>query len=264
MSLGTILRQRRESLSMTQDQVSAQVGISKPYLSNIETAKVKNPPTDPVLEALERVLQFEHGELMKVAHLERTPMDIRQEHETLAAENNKYRSILQSLISQGGGKSLGDMNLEALAAELGQGSNLRQIGAGAIVPIINRVAAGYPAEFTDLDYPPSVADDYIRCPGLHDEQAFAARVVGDSMLPEYCEGDVVVFSPNKVAEPGDDCFVRFTDDSSTTFKRVYQDDADTVRLQPLNPQFPAKTYSREQINGLWPAVYRIQQVSRGR
>ena len=64
-----------------------------------------------------------------------------------------------------------------------------------LIPVINKVAAGYPEDFSDLDYPVGVADDYIRCPDLHDPNAFAVRVVGDSMEPKFCEGDIVVFSP---------------------------------------------------------------------
>ena len=73
------------------------------------------------------------------------------------------------------------------------------VPAGKSVPVINRVAAGYPHHFTDLDYPPSVADEYVRCPDVHDTQAFATRVVGDSMEPRFHEGDIVIFAPNTPA-----------------------------------------------------------------
>ena len=129
-----------------------------------------------------------------------------------------------------------------------------------MVPVINNVAAGYPHHFTDLDYPPGVADEYVRCPDVHDPQAFAAQVVGDSMEPDYREGDIVIFSPNLEFRSGDDCFVRFEEAGETTFKRVYQDDQDTLRLQPLNRAYPAQTHAREAITGLWPALFKLQRV----
>ena len=52
MSLGDVIRRRRKEKHMTQDQVCAKVGISKPYLSNIETGRAKNPPTDGVIRGL--------------------------------------------------------------------------------------------------------------------------------------------------------------------------------------------------------------------
>jgi len=146
---------------------------------------------------------------------------------------------------------------------LSEGPNALEIPLGPFVPIINKVAAGYPLHFTDLDYPASVADEYVHCPAVRDRQAFAARVVGDSMAPYYREGDIVVFSPNIAAEDGDDCFVRFADDCSTTFKRIYQNDVETLRLQPLNGVYPSEVFRNEAISGLWPAIYRIERLRRG-
>jgi SOS-response transcriptional repressor LexA len=260
MSFAEVIRKRREEMGLTQDQVADKGGLSKPYLSNIETGKAKNPPTDRILKALERVLKFPVGELTKLAHLERTPVDVRQEHELLETEVNKLRSVLKGLLKRAPRKAAGGIDLDALLKQTEGVSNVRMIASGAAVPIINKVAAGYPQHFTDLDYPVSVADEYIRCPDLHDPEAFAARVVGDSMAPEYQEGDVVIFAPNTPAESGDDCFVRF-DDGGTTFKRVYQDEETSLRLQPLNNHYPAETHPRERITGLWPAAFRFQRVT---
>jgi len=262
MSIGSIVRQRREGMSMTQDQVAARVGISKPYLSNIETDRVKNPPTDGVLLALERALGFEHGQLTKMAHIARTPVDVRHDHELLEAQVQKLRSILKELVTEAPNKTIGGVDLDAMVAQLGEGSNVTSLTPGITVPIINKVSAGYPSHFTDLDYPPSVADEYARCPDLHDQQAFAARVVGDSMEPSFHEGDIVVFSPNTDPRSADDCFVRLEGDGGTTFKRVYFDDEDAIRLQPLNSEYAAQLVRREEVTGLWPAVFRIESLRR--
>jgi SOS-response transcriptional repressor LexA len=283
MSLSQIIRTRREQMGLTQDQVSAQAGISKPYLSNIETDRAKNPPTDGVLVNLERALKFDPGQLVRLAHLARTPLDVREDNERLQAEISKLRGVIKQLLADGT-RSIGDAIDHAAATGPDSANsrpagtepdgpdhadqqrpdaphpNITHIPAGVLVPIINRVAAGYPHQFTDLDYPPSVADEYIRVPDMHDAQAFGARVVGDSMEPAYQEGDVVIFSPNTPARSGDDCFVRFEADQGTTFKRVYQDDAEHLRLQPLNESYPPATYHREEVSGLWPAVYRVQRL----
>jgi phage repressor protein C with HTH and peptisase S24 domain len=131
------------------------------------------------------------------------------------------------------------------------------------VPVINRVSAGYPKDFTDLSYPKGVADDYVGCPDVQDKDAFAARVHGDSMHPKYAEGDIVIFSPALSPRNGDDCFVRF-DDGHTTFKRIFfeSDDAGTsvIRLQPRNEKYRPQLVPAEQITGLYKAVYRYQRV----
>ncbi|HZW10943.1 MAG TPA: S24 family peptidase, partial [Phycisphaerales bacterium] len=126
------------------------------------------------------------------------------------------------------------------------------------VPVINKVAAGYPREFTDLGYPVGVADEYVRCPDLADPDAFAARVVGDSMTPEYREGDIVIFSPARDVKSGSDCFARLWPNDETTFKRAFFErgpgEEELIRLQPLNPAYPPRTLPREEVVGLFAAV----------
>lgn len=126
------------------------------------------------------------------------------------------------------------------------------------VPVINKVAAGYPREFTDLGYPARVADAYVRCPDLCDPDAFAARVCGDSMAPAYLEGDIVIFSPARSVVSGADCFVRLEPDHETTFKRVFFERGtggeELIRLQPLNAAYPPKVVGREAVAGLYAAV----------
>ena len=132
------------------------------------------------------------------------------------------------------------------------------------VPVINRVAAGYPTEFTDLGYPARVADEYVRCPDIHDPDAFAARVVGDSMEPDYREGDIVIFSPAKDVRDGSDCFARLEPDQETTFKRVYleKDDAgaELIRLQPMNNRYSPRVVPRERVAGLYAAASVVRPV----
>jgi phage repressor protein C with HTH and peptisase S24 domain len=245
---------------MTQDRLAAQAGISKPYLSNIETGKAKNPPSDGVVVALQKALGFQSEELVKLAHLARTPADVRDEHELLTAQVNKLRSVLKELLSRGGDSQPLVAGLNALACEVQGQEAYKTLSAGLAIPLVNKAGAGYPRRFTDLDFPSGVAEDYVRCLDVHDAQAFAARVVGDDMEPQYRPGDIVVFSPNTPARNGDDCFVRLDGDGGTTFKRFYRDQESTVRLQPLNSKYPAESHPREKITGLWPAVLRIERL----
>src|SRR4051812_40348866 len=45
-SFGAALRRRREGLGLTLDALARATGISKPYLSNIETARAPGPPSE--------------------------------------------------------------------------------------------------------------------------------------------------------------------------------------------------------------------------
>jgi repressor LexA len=252
MALGQIIRERREQMKLTLDEVSNRIGFSKPYLSTIETGKVKNPPSDDLLNKLEEVLEFETGLLLDIAHLERMPSDLRQKYESVQAENLKWRQIVKNVID----KQVSPNKLGKLVSKkkLKMKQKKVTLAAGRLVPVINRVAAGYPRDFNDLDYPVGIADDYIRCPDVHDPNAFAVRVVGDSMEPRFKEGDIVIFSPAAEVHNGDDCFVRFAMPHETTFKRVFFEKKDQIRLQPRNEKYSPTNVEGKRINGIYRAI----------
>lgn len=258
MSLGQIIRQKREQLKLTLDEVSNRIGFSKPYLSTIETDKVKNPPSDELLTKLEKILEFDPGLLLHIAHIEGLPSDIRHEYESAEAENQKWRQIVKNLIDKKADTNqLGEL-ISQNDLEIEQGKSI--LAAGRLVPVINKVSAGYPRDFNDLDYPVGIADDYVRCPDLHDPNAFAVRVVGDSMEPKFCEGDIVIFSPATDVNNGDDCFVRFTTPHETTFKRVFFEPENQIRLQPRNDQYPPTIIEGDRINGLYRAIIKYERL----
>lgn len=258
MSLGQIIRQKREQLNLTLDEVSSRVGFSKPYLSTIETGKVKNPPSDELLRKLERVLDFEPGLLLHIAHMESLPSDIRQQYESAEAENQKLRQFIKNLILKKTDLSQLDILLAESNLDIEQAK--ASLAAGRLVPVINKVAAGYPSDFNDLDYPAGIADDYVRCPDVHDPSAFAVRVVGDSMEPKFQEGDIVIFSPAAEVHNGDDCFIRFTMPHETAFKRVFFEPAGKVRLQPRNEKYSPIIVDGSRINGLYRAVIKYEKL----
>ncbi len=105
------------------------------------------------------------------------------------------------------------------------------------VPIINRAPAGEPVDYEHSQLDSGIGWDYIPRvgSGVHDPAAFAFVVVGDSMAPEFQDGDMVVCSPDTVIRDGDAVFVRFGPerDSTCTFKRVF-DRGDMVELVPDN------------------------------
>src|SRR5581483_9282254 len=255
-ALGPKLRRQRRRLGLTLDELAGKTGISTPYLSLIETGRVPNPPSDEKLRRLEQTLGFGAGELITQAHLHRTPRDV--------------RAVLQKLVSRGRSEGSGfgvqgsdsflnpesrtlnpspinldDAYLSGVLHELvdKHAGNIEHVSTNT-VPVINKVSAGYPKD-------------------VPDREAFAARVHGDSMTPKYREGDIVIFSPAAVPKDGDDCFVRF-DDGHTTFKRVFFESGDkgaaVIRLQPRNEKYRPHVVPREEITGLYKALFKYQRV----
>ncbi|OQB44059.1 MAG: LexA repressor [bacterium ADurb.Bin157] len=253
MSLGTIIRNRRREIGLTLDEVSARTGFSKPYLSTIETGKVKNPPSDELLRKLETVLQVEPGSLRHSANLDRMPADVREKYESFVSENQRLRKLVQDVAN----KKVKSNEVSELL-ENNQLSKTPQ--PGRLIPVINRVAAGYPVDFDDLQYPAGFADDYVRCPDVDDVHAFAVRVIGDSMEPKFLQGDIVIFSPGLEVRNGDDCFVRMSEPHETTFKRIFFEGNDKIRLQPRNEKYAPMIVKGNRINGLYRAVIKYERL----
>jgi len=259
-AFGATLRARRIACGLSLEGLASRAGCSRSHVSSMETG-ARRPPSDDLLERLEEALRAP-GLLRRAAQWESTPASIREELEA-------HRRITR-LIKQGSLDALyASGKLQELVNELDGGGGATPPGVKPAhlpfeVPLINSVTAGYPAEFTDLGYPARHADEYVRVPDLEDPDAFAARVVGDSMEPSYREGDVVVFSPARAIAPGDDCFARLEPDHESTFKRVYfeegEDGAEMIRLQPTNNAYPPRVVPRENVAGLYAAVFVMRKI----
>jgi len=64
---------------------------------------------------------------------------------------------------------------------------------------------------------------------------FALRVKGDSMVPEFNEGDIVVVSPHSRAASGDYAVVK-NDEEEVTLKQFKKYGTKRI-LHPLNPKY---------------------------
>ncbi|MEX0886586.1 MAG: LexA family transcriptional regulator [Phycisphaeraceae bacterium] len=273
-TVGQIVRHRREALGLTLTRLAQRAGTTKSYLSMIENRRVANPPAPATLDALERALELEPGELRAAADFETAGPEVRRQLAQLADDAQRGRELARWLKHNtsrhaGGGKNLDKLHrsgqlrkrIEKTLGNVELAAGVASALAGR-VPLVNKVAAGYPSGFTDLDYPARIADESVPAPPqLGDADAFAATVVGQSMLPDYRQGDIVVFSPAADVVSGCDCFVRLLPDHETTFKRVFLDEqAGTIRLQPLNPAFAPSVHDREQVAGMYRAVWRMSAL----
>ncbi|MBL4699120.1 MAG: LexA family transcriptional regulator [Phycisphaerales bacterium] len=284
-TFASTLRQQRLQNGLSLAQLALRVGCAKSYLSSIENGH-KGPPTASIIEKLEQALSFQSGELFSCAQWDQTPMPIREDLEQLRQRDETVSSLARMLAqSARDGASLDKLYESGVLRKLidridpvndaeeehekewkeegvekeGAGKRMAPLGMLPMeVPLINKVTAGYPADFSDLGYPARIADEYVRAPDLNDPDAFAARVVGDSMDPNYREGDIVVFSPAREIVDGMDCFVRLERDDESTFKRVYfqTDEAgnEMIRIQPINNSYPPMTVARQEVAGLYAGV----------
>lgn len=110
------------------------------------------------------------------------------------------------------------------------------------IPLISYVQAGVWTGVVD-SYPPGGGMDFLLTDLELSKGAFALEIKGDSMLPEFKEGDRVIIDPNVVPQPGDFVVAKNGEDEATFKKyrpRGVNEQGETVfELVPLNEDYPS-------------------------
>src|SRR5262245_43738170 len=71
------------------------------------------------------------------------------------------------------------------------------------VPVIGFAEAGAGGYFDDAGFPAGTGWDEIPFPAVNDEHAYALEISGDSMLPLFRDGDIIIVSPSSPIRLGD-------------------------------------------------------------
>lgn len=106
-------------------------------------------------------------------------------------------------------------------------------------PVIGEVAAGYD-HYADEDWTEGnidVPETWLK--GKPKDDFFVLRVSGDSMHPQYQNGDVVLVQKQATMDYSGQIGVVLYDDDKATLKRVeFIMGEDWMKLSPINPQYP--------------------------
>jgi len=110
------------------------------------------------------------------------------------------------------------------------------------VPLISFVQAGPWKPVVD-PYAPGAGEDYLLTHQTLGPHAFALTIQGESMLPEFREGDTIIIDPAVRPAPGD-FVVAKNGEEEATFKKyrprgVNEHGETVIELVPLNEDFPA-------------------------
>ena len=128
------------------------------------------------------------------------------------------------------------------------------------IPVLGHIPAGIPIEAVEdvLDYEEAPFDW-----GAGGREYFALKIKGDSMSPEYMNGDVVIFVASDDCQSGDDCAVIINGEDAT-FKKVIKH-VDGIVLQPINTAAHMPTfYSNSEIRDLPVRVIGVAEEIRRR
>lgn len=110
-----------------------------------------------------------------------------------------------------------------------------------IIPVLGKVAAGYPIEAVEniIDYE-EISEAMAR-----QGEFFALRIQGDSMQPKFSEGDVVIVRKQETVDNGDIAIIMVNGDEAT-IKKVQRFDGG-INLIPTNPAYNIITYTNKEI-----------------
>lgn len=110
------------------------------------------------------------------------------------------------------------------------------------INVYSSVHAGIPNEMID-----NIVDTEELSEELLNSEKFyfGVKVKGDSMLPEYIEGDTLIVEKSSSCESGDDCIVSIGGDEAF-LKRIYIS-PNSLTLQALNSKYPPINFTNDEI-----------------
>lgn len=124
------------------------------------------------------------------------------------------------------------------------------------IPLIGFAQAGAGGFFDDAGFPVGHGFDLIELPGA-DEGSYALKVQGDSMLPVYRNGDVLIVRPTNDARLGDRVVVR-TSGGEVMAKVLEKRSAGHIELRSLNPEHPMRKVAASEVEWIARIVWASQ------
>ncbi len=114
------------------------------------------------------------------------------------------------------------------------------------IPLIGMAQAGAGGFFDDGGFPTGAGWDEVAFPEMPDPNAYALEISGESMLPLYRDGDVIIISPNASVRRGDRVVVKTTD-GEVLAKELKRRTENLIELKSLNPEHEDRTLPVDKI-----------------
>lgn len=124
------------------------------------------------------------------------------------------------------------------------------------IPIIGMARAGENGFFDDTGFPVG-AEETVRFPNVEADRVYALEITGDSMIPLYREGDVVVVQPGANVRRGDRVVVR-TRQGEVMAKELGRRSEQMVELISLNPAYAPRTLPSNEVEWISRIVWASQ------
>ena len=137
------------------------------------------------------------------------------------------------------------------------GAYVQLLPARPAVPLLGLAQAGSGGFFDSAGFPAGQGWDEVQLPATSEDGTYALEVAGDSMLPLYRDGDIIVVSPTAQPRRGDRVVVR-TREGEVLVKVLHRQTARTLELHSLNADHPPRTIDMKDVEGIGRIIWASQ------
>jgi phage repressor protein C with HTH and peptisase S24 domain len=130
-------------------------------------------------------------------------------------------------------------------------------GQRPTVPLVGFAQAGAGGFFDDAGFPAGHGLDLVELPARATEASYALKVQGDSMLPLYRDGDVLIVEPGASVRKGDRVVVK-TAGGEVMAKVLERQTPQAVALISLNPAHPNRELPMAEVEWVARIVWASQ------
>lgn len=125
------------------------------------------------------------------------------------------------------------------------------------VPLLGFAQAGAGGFFDDAGFPAGQGWDLVELPARATETSYALQVQGDSMLPLYRNGDVLIVEPGAATRRGDRVVVK-TNAGEVMAKVLDRQTVKSIVLVSLNPDHPDRDIPMQDVEWVARIVWASQ------
>ena len=130
---------------------------------------------------------------------------------------------------------------------------------GSTIPLLGFAQAGAGGFFDDGGFPAGEGWAVVDFPASPEQKAgcYALEVQGESMMPLYRDGDVLIVEPGAQVRRGDRVVVK-TRDAEVMAKVLVRQTPKTIELSSLNPDHPGRTLEMTDVEWIARIIWASQ------
>lgn len=234
------LRELRNERNLSQQQLADILGISKSSINMYERGE--REPGIELLLKLSTIFNASVDYLLGKSNdrIDDDLLDLANEIDDDLLQ--KYGNLYEAIIHQAQRNKVKRQNMSASA------SNFTPASDYVTFPVMGEIAAGYDHLAVTNDSEIKVHIPIPSLKGRPQSDYFVLQVKGNSMFPEYHDGDfVLILKQDTMEYSGQVGAVIYNDDHATLKKIEYAPGEDWMKLVPINPNHPTEEIKGESL-----------------